>query len=144
MIWAIVPLLSVFVLMAGCGGGNDTAPTIENPNCPDGALDASWGCIQDFVFTPTCARSGCHSEASAAQGLRLDAANSPGIVGRPSTEKPGLNLIESGDPDISYLILKIEGDPSISLSRMPLGGPFLDNPTIQTMRDWVTAGASVP
>ena len=90
------------------------------------------------------ANAGCHSEASAAQGLRLDAVNSPGIVGRPSTEQPGLNLIERGGPDISYLILKIEGDPSISFFRMPLGGPFLDIPTIQTMRDWVTAGPSLP
>ncbi len=55
-----------------------------------------------------------------------------------------LNLIEPFDPDASYLIKKVRGDPDISLARMPLGGPFLDDSTIMTMEDWVTAGALLP
>ena len=102
-------------------------------------MDATWGCIQNFVFTPVC--SGCHGGT---QGLFLDAQNSPSIVGRASTEQPALQLIAAGDPDNSYLIRKLEGDPSITCCRMPRGGPFLSTATIQFIRDWVTAGATVP
>ena len=99
----------------------------------------TWGCIQNFVFTPVC--SGCHGGNA---NLFLDAQNSPSIRGRASTQQPALQLIQVGDPDNSYLIRKIEGDPSISFGQMPLDQTPLPAATIQFIRDWVTAGATVP
>ena len=49
--------------------------------------------------------------------------------------------VEPGDPDNSYLIRKLEGDAGIVGSRMPQGGPFLDQATIDTIRQWINDGA---
>jgi len=39
------------------------------------------------------------------------------------------------------LIHKLEGAPGITGSRMPLGGPFLDQATIDGVKAWIDAGA---
>ena len=150
--WLLAAMLAVLVLLAACSDEEEetvvptappasTTPTPPPPtaNCPGGALAASWGCIQDFVFTPVC--SGCHGVNA---GLSLDAQNSPSIVGRASTEQPALQLIRLGDPDNSYLIRKIEGVPGISGGGMPFGQTPLPDATIQFIRAWVTDGANVP
>ena len=152
--WLLAAMLTVLVLLAACSEEEETVtatatpapaptpaptPTGPTPTCPGGALDATWGCIQNLVFTPIC--SGCHGGNA---GLFLDAQNSPSIVGRASTEQPSLQLIKVGDPDNSYLIRKIEGGPAITGSRMPLTGCCLPSATIQFIRAWVTAGANVP
>jgi len=49
--------------------------------------------------------------------------------------------IAAGDPDNSYLVLKIEGAASISGVRMPAGGPYLSQAMIDGVRAWVAAGA---
>jgi hypothetical protein len=49
--------------------------------------------------------------------------------------------VKAGDPDNSYLIRKLEGLAGISGSRMPLGGPFLDQATIDQVRSWISNGA---
>ncbi len=53
--------------------------------------------------------------------------------------RPGLGA--SGDADRSHLHLKVLGDPSITGSRMPLGGPFLTADQIKLIHDWIVAGA---
>jgi hypothetical protein len=40
------------------------------------------------------------------------------------------------------LIRKLEGGPGIVGSRMPLVGPPLDQATIDSIRQWITAGAA--
>ena len=153
--WLLAAMLAVLVLLAACSEEEETVtptatpasttttptppPTGPIPTCPGGALDATWGCIQNLVFTPVC--SGCHGGNA---GLFLDAQNSPSIVGGPSTEQPALQLIRVGEPDNSYLIHKIEGVPSISGGQMPLGQTPLPATTIQFIRAWVTDGANVP
>jgi hypothetical protein len=46
-----------------------------------------------------------------------------------------------GNPDLSYLVRKLEGGPGITGARMPLGGPPLDPALIANVRAWITAGA---
>ncbi len=107
-----------------------------------GPLVAEFGSIQANVLTPTCALSGCHSGAAAPQGLRLDAnASYALLVGVPSNQVPALLRVAPGDPDSSYLIQKIEGTAAVG-GRMPLNGPpYLDQATIDIIRQWVTDGA---
>ena len=57
-----------------------------------------------------------------------------------SLQVPELNRVESGDPDSSYLIDKLEGTQTVG-SRMPQGGPFLDQETIDLIREWIANGA---
>jgi len=143
--------LATALLLAACGPGSGDGldeqgrPLGENDGTgltPDDNPEATLAWIQDNVFTPVC--TGCHIGAAAPEGLRLDEANAPSIVGRASSQQPSLNLIEPDDPGASYLILKVEGDPAIAGARMPFDGPYLDATTIGNMRDWVTRGAPVP
>jgi hypothetical protein len=118
---------------SGSGGGG-------NGGGGSGAVTADFQSIQDNVFTPIC--SPCHSGASAPEGLMLDQAHAYSfIVGVPSTEMPNVDRIKPGDPDNSYLVRKIQGGPNISGVRMPYGGPYLPQSTIDAIRQWVTNGA---
>ena len=101
--------------------------------------------IQTMVFTPRCA--GCHSgptSGSLPSGMDLSsaAASHAALVDVLSLQAdPPLDRVEPGDPDNSYLIRKLEGGPDISGSRMPQGGPFLDPPTIDMIRQWISDDA---
>ena len=99
--------------------------------------------IQNQIFTPIC--SVCHSGPTSnvlPSGMNLTAGNSfASIVGVPSLQVPTFDRIEPGNPDDSYLIRKLEGGPGIMLSRMPQGGPFLDQATIDMVRQWTADGA---
>jgi hypothetical protein len=99
--------------------------------------------IQTSVFSPLC--SGCHSgptSNSLPSGMNLtSAANSfTALVDVPSLQVGSLNRVTPGDADNSYLIQKLEGTATGG-SRMPQGGPFLDQATVDTIRQWITDGA---
>ncbi len=111
----------------------------------NGAAPATLSQIQAAVFTPIC--SGCHSGSNPPGGAlpgsqNLTAGNSfAALVGVASLEQPALRRVKAGDPDNSYLIQKLEGAAGISGSRMPLGGPFLDQATIDQIKSWISSGA---
>src|SRR5262249_46601449 len=101
---------------------------------------ATFQSIQDNVFTPIC--TACHIGGSAPEGLQLDAAHSYSLlVGMASAEQPSVMRVQPGDPDSSYIIQKLEGAPSTSGERMPRGGPYLSQSTIDVIRQWITNGA---
>ncbi len=104
--------------------------------------------IQDTVFTPSCALSGCHGSPNPAQGMNLTAGLTfSNIVDVPSTQQPSLRRVNPGNPDASYLIRKLEGEPSISGVRMPKVGlsgcttSCLSQQTIDNIRQWISDGA---
>ena len=137
-----VPLVAA--LFAGCAGNGQGLDSNGQPigpgSTPDKPLTAEFQSIQDNVFTPICVR--CHSGASAPEGLQLDAEHSYALlVGVPSTEVPALERVRAGDPDNSYLVQKLEGSSGIVGQRMPFGGPYLPQATIDVIRQWVTDGA---
>jgi hypothetical protein len=49
--------------------------------------------------------------------------------------------VNPGNPDMSYLVQKIEGLSSISGGQMPLGETPLPQSTIDAIRQWITNGA---
>ena len=102
---------------------------------------ALFGTIQETIFTPACATSGCHSGPGAPDGLDLSAGSAyADIVNVASVQMPNLRRIRPGNPDASYLVRKIEGI-GIVANRMPLGGPPLSAQQIDLIRQWVTEGA---
>ncbi len=149
---AAIPLaslaLAAVLFLSACGGGDGSgeATGIEGPTqlpCPSGTTTATFSFIQTNVFDPRCVI--CHSGAFPPQGLSLESPSSLNIVGTPSSENNSLNLIEPFDPDASYLIKKVRGDPDILGVRMPANGPpYLDDTQILTMEDWVCLGAITP
>ena len=141
---AVPALLLATALAAGCGGGDGSSGAEPPPNPPPPSpppFGANFSEIQAEVFTPTCAVSGCHTGAAAPQGLRLDEANSYGLlVDVASMEVPSLLRVEPGDPDNSYLIQKLEGTADVG-EQMPFGGTPLPQASIDVIRQWIIEGA---
>ena len=136
-------MLAVAASLAGCAGNgqglNDDG--LPGPaSSSSGELTADFQSIQDHVFTPIC--SPCHSGAGAPEHLMLDAAHSYNLlVGVPSTEESTVDRVKAGDPDNSYIVLKIQGSPGIDGVRMPFGEPPLPQSTIDVIRQWIANGA---
>ena len=136
---AVLPL--VLFLAAACGSVKSPTEPSEEPS--GGAAPFTFTRIQAEVFTPSCAKAGCHSPATGSGGLVLAAGGSYAeIVNQPSTGNSSLDLIEPGDPGRSYLIKKLRGDPDITGDRMPLDQPGgLPQEQIDGIIAWVQAGA---
>jgi hypothetical protein len=110
------------------GGGSGSGTTLSS--------------IQDEIFTPTCAVSGCHSAGSASGGLVLVSGQSHGnLVGVRAVGVANLDRVEPGDAERSYLIKKLRGDPDINGVQMPRGGPPLSDAQIAGIVDWIESGA---
>ena len=123
---------------AGSGEGLDISgrPLAEGGDVP---LAPTLASVQANLFNPSCIV--CHAGAGAPQGLRLDAANSfTNLVGVASRQDSSLLRVAPGDPDLSYLIQKLEGTSSVG-EQMPLGGPPIPQSTINFVRQWITDGA---
>jgi len=62
-------------------------------------------------------------------------------VGVQSVQDPNFDRVTPGNPDDSYLIMKLEGDPRITLDQMPKNGPPLSQAEIDVIREWIQRGA---
>ncbi len=128
----------------GGGGGGAPPPPGGDPYVPPAppppeALMPTFESIQANVFTPIC--TACHVGAAAPEGLILDAANSYGLlVNVSSVQAPDLLRVNPGNPNDSYLIMKLEGTAAVG-ARMPDGGPPLPQSDIDVIRHWIIEGA---
>jgi hypothetical protein len=130
-------LCSVLGACAGDGEGLDQNGRPQGED--DGTLTADFESIQRNVLTPICTT--CHAGAAAPLGLRLDADSSYALlVNAPSVEVPSLLRVQPGNPDLSYLVQKIEGTAAVG-GRMPLNGPPLPPASIAVIRQWIANGA---
>ena len=97
-----------------------------------GTVQATLQSIQDNVFTPIC--STCHTGVGTglpgSMNLSNATASRAALVSVASVEKPGVQRVLPSNSAGSYIVQKLQGYPGISGSRMPLGGPYLDQPTI--------------
>lgn len=133
--------LCASLLFAACGGSGKGLDENGDPASAGGSseLTATFESIQENVFTPIC--TACHIGAGAPHGLRLDAASSYALlVGVPSDEVPGTLRVAPGNPNASYIIQKLSGTASVG-QRMPLGGPYLSQATIDVIKQWIANGA---
>ncbi|MGB1015177.1 MAG: hypothetical protein ACPG4T_13670 [Nannocystaceae bacterium] len=109
-------------------------PTTEDPG--DGFADK----IYPDIISPRC---GCHVGGSGGLSMpdMMGAYNN--LVDAPSGDVPGMNRVEPGDPDNSYMFHKIsntQGDVGGAGGRMPLGGE-LSAADISMIEDWILDGA---
>jgi hypothetical protein len=132
--------LAISTALLGCSGSGDGLD--ENGRPLDSGplpLVPTFASIQQNVFTPVCTQ--CHAGAAAPTGLRLDEASSYAmLVNVASVEVPGLRRVRPGDPDLSYLIQKLEGRAAVG-ARMPLNSPPLPQATIDVVKQWIREGA---
>ena len=127
------------LLLAACGDVKSPTEPSEDPEGPA----FTFAQVQAQIFTPTCAKAGCHSAASASGEMVLEAGQAYGqIVNRPAVGNSSLDRIEPGDPERSYLIKKLRGDPDITGARMPLDNPgSLTQEQMDGIVGWILAGA---
>jgi hypothetical protein len=132
--------VALLLALAACGGGGEDAPP---PAPPPTGLQPTLASIQANVFTPSCAKSGCHTGAGAPFGLRLD----PGLSWQnlymiASPQGMSLTRVIPMDPDGSFLIQKLEATTPIAGGRMPADGPpYLQQTTVDVIRQWILNGA---
>ena len=127
------------LLLAACG---DVKSPTEPSAAPEGPA-FTFAQIQSQIFTPTCAKAGCHAASAASGEMVLEAGQAYGqIVNRPAVGNSSLDRIEPGDPERSYLIKKLRGDPDITGERMPQDNPgSLTQEQMDGIVGWVLAGA---
>lgn len=121
------------------GAGNTTTSAAVGVNVVTAPTLAQ---LQSSIFGPRC--SGCHTGGGgtlpASMNLSSASASAAALINVDSTEVASLKRVKPGDPANSYVIHKLEGTQSVG-QRMPLGGPFLDQATINEVRAWIQAGA---
>jgi len=135
---AAVTVSLVAILLGACTGGDGSSLP---PRLPPESIGPNFSEIQASIIEPNCATTGCHLGAAAPQGLRLDSANSYGmLVGVASSEASSILRVAPGNPNNSYLIQKLEGTASVG-AQMPLGAPALEQAAIDVIRQWISDGA---
>ena len=132
----IVGFTLSLLLILGCG-----SPTEETPE-DDAGLEPRLSSIQANVFTKTCAVSGCHNSTDKQAGLDLSSGKAySNLVNVRSSQVNDLFRVKPGDPDNSYLIIKLEQDNPPQGVRMPANGNPLPQTTIDVIRRWIADGA---
>jgi hypothetical protein len=132
--------VALLLALAACGGGGDDAPP---PAPPPPGLQPTLASIQANVFTPSCAYlSGCHAGPTAQFGLRLDPGFSwAALVNVVSPQDMTRIRVVPMDSSGSLLIQKLEGTAMLG-GQMPADGPpFLQQATINVIRQWIDDGA---
>jgi hypothetical protein len=118
------------------GGGGTSDPSTIVP---------TWYGVQANILERFCTM--CHSGTSPPQGLSWEADQYDVVVTnrRMSGEISTMAIVESGDPDASYMYWKINGQgpngEPIQGVRMPATGLALEQPYIDVIRQWILDGA---
>ena len=131
-------LLIAALLWAGCGGDDSTV----GPDGSDGEgqlTEATLAQVSE-VFAVSCTISGCHSGGDPAGDLSLEGDFAGRIVGVDSGQRPDFKLVDPGNPDKSYLLIKVRGDDEMVSQQMPPGNP-LPAEQVEIIRAWIASGA---
>jgi len=107
----------------------------------NGAIGPTLTSLQNNIFTPRC--TSCHSGPTPPADLNLeDGLSFSNLVGIKRPFDPEIRVV-AGNANASFLIDKLENN-NLGNSRgdqMPLGGPYLDQNTIDAIRYWIEQGA---
>lgn len=106
-------------------------------------LEPTFSNVKDEVIMPYCS---CHLAApldglNGGLDLRLETAYAT-IFNKPSFDLPAIKQIAPGDPDMSYLYMKVTGAPGIMGLPMPQAQMVTLPENLQMLvAVWITAGA---
>jgi hypothetical protein len=125
-------------------GDGDGDPTGDGDGDGDGDPLSHAADIQP-IWDDTCLTM-CHAAGGTAVTiLDLSGDAYDNIVGAPSTQVVGMNLVEPGDSANSYLVHKLRGTQVGAGglgAAMPSGSPALPEATIAMIEAWIDAGAA--
>lgn len=133
--------------MAALGAGMPAcAPDPQiGPEQPATFAGGTFGEIEARILVPRCATSACHSGNPPANApVSLDpGAGWAQMVGVPASQLPSVKLVEPGDPERSYLVLKLRGSAGLAGGTgtiMPPDAP-LDASEQAAIEGWISSGA---
>jgi hypothetical protein len=93
------------------------------------------------ILVQNCAVAGCHRANMTdmpVANLNLDRGRFPAsVLDVPSAQLLDYKLVDTKSSEKSYLLMKIEGDPQIQGSRMPINRTPLNAQQIQEVKDWI-------
>jgi hypothetical protein len=130
------------------GAGCDLVSAAVVGDCfvrADAELAADWSAIYTQTIVPSCLGSGCHGDGSTTaplmgtQQMAYDA-----LVGQSASGtcvSTSLQYVTPGDSENSVLRQVLVSNDNCSVSRMPLGRAELSEAAIQSIADWIDAGA---
>ena len=122
----------LFLLLIACSD-ESTEPVI-------GEIEPTFSDIYTKVISVKCATSGCHVSTHPNLDMSTKMLAYTNLFNKPSSQS--LDYIEPGEPDNSYLYIKITDDSPPAGLRMPrTGPPYLSDEVISTIREWIVAGA---
>jgi hypothetical protein len=165
--WTLAVLTTA---MLGCSDPPTSTPLDASPDVATDTGDAaamedapvSFSEVQ-AIFTRTCAMPACHGRGPNGGGgsgglfLTDGVTSHSSMVDRPSDQVSSVRLVVPGDPDNSYLVMKVEGTMrsrlpvqcAVSPGRNPCGVqmPQLAAPLTTAertlIRNWILAGAPI-
>ena len=136
--------LSLFLLTASCLGACSSDPPGTDSGPPP--LAPTLDNIQVHIFDEACSMRGCHASEGAAGGLDLGSADASfaALVGVPVVNsvasQNGWLLVKPGDPDLSFLVRKIDVPGLGEGAPMPMQEKL--HPYYQDLiRTWISEGA---
>ncbi len=148
---AIIIVSLVGIIGLGCDTGIppfDPSKVVDAAlptRCSEAAAHSDFAWVRDNVFAISCgAFTSCHEGSGPAGGLDLTAALAyQNLVNVVSTSFPDWIRVVPGDPDHSYILVKLGGIPGPlgDGGLMPLNNPLLCQPEIDAVRRWIAAGA---
>ena len=90
------------------------------------------------LFAARCAIPACHSGPAPMQGMSLEADQFlHATVGVTSTERTDLKIVDPGQPDSSYLVMKVRGSEGIIGLQMPFSGDKLNEEEVGLIERWI-------
>ena len=132
-----------------CDDGTVAEPPAAS-NCSLAPPERSWRWVHSLITSNYgCATSGCHGNGSASGGLgnfEDEALSYAALLGVASTQNTAMALVEPGNPESSYLWLKLSGLGSGA--QMPLD-PATGNPVnmsasaLADVYNWIAEGAGL-
>lgn len=125
----------------------DATPTTIPPSPSPTATQAiTLADVQGQVFTPHCLTIGCHTSSARAGNMVLeDGASYAALVDVTAFNfaamNAGLVRVSPGNPDTSFLLIKLTAPTIPQGSPMPMGQPRLSDDLLALVRNWIAQGA---
>ena len=145
--------LLLLAICAGCSGdgstlGPDGRP-VDGDSDANGAddsdaptTDITLAQISEQIFALKCV--GCHGGGSPSANMSLESGVvAAEIINVASSQNSDIKRVDPGNPDGSYLLIKLRADEDMVSQQMPLGGGALSDEQIEMVRKWIAGGAPV-
>jgi hypothetical protein len=113
------------------------AQTVDKDSTADSAKVKLQNAVSAILKT-NCSVAGCHRGAYPKKKLNLEPDKFlEELVNVPSQEIKSLKLVDTKNPEKSYLLMKIKGEKGIKGARMPDDAPPLKKEEIKVIEDWI-------